>query len=228
MESLAIAAIRDRIEVFEWLFQRKQYSIISQPNALNRPFHLACIRSKVRMVKLLIEGGAEVNSLDLDVDWGTKEVALCYLCATTRVDLLKLLLDNGAHVNNSSSYVSAFTRALQYQSNEAAKLFLERNAVIREYDLSIAVRRVDAELVNMMIKKGAFVDGEPGKLSPIYQAVSHAKEETTKVLINNGAEVWIKTINNNSILVYSNFFSRCQFPAKTILFEHFHHPQKMK
>lgn len=108
-----------------------------------------------------------------------------------QLETVKLLLSAGANPTIArQSTASPFTRALEHRNTEIAKVLLEGGAKIHEHDLSIAVG-VDIELVEMMIKKGASLDGGEELLSPIFLAVSNANLEATQLLINYGAKVRI-------------------------------------
>lgn len=83
--------------MFEWLFQQDNLSITSQPLYINSFFHLACQKGLVKVVKILIESGADVNSCYL---WEmTGPTALHELSSTSHVEIVKLLLENGADAN---------------------------------------------------------------------------------------------------------------------------------
>lgn len=63
MKCFERAIIGGKADVFEWLFQQDNHSIRFHPNNVNNLFHLACNNGQVEVAKMMIESGADVNSL---------------------------------------------------------------------------------------------------------------------------------------------------------------------
>lgn len=114
---------------------------------------------------------ADVNSID------GLHSAICKI-NTHEYDMVKLLLNYGADVNCFGYLTSPFTRAVTYGNMETAKMLLERGAKLNERDLvNVCYYYGEPELVNVMINKGAPVEGIKDDNSPLEYAVSCARQK---------------------------------------------------
>lgn len=120
--------------------------------------HLAVSGENIDVVKLLIDGGGNLNSFD---EFGIP--LLCKIAGTNRCDIAELLIDKGAVVNQTDQILGWTPCHVATWFNEAEMLtfLLSRGASINEFDfqfkvpLAIAVVRNNTEAVSVLLQNGA-------------------------------------------------------------------------
>ncbi|MCR4623431.1 MAG: ankyrin repeat domain-containing protein, partial [Alphaproteobacteria bacterium] len=197
-EALFIAIKLGRIEMAtrlaKYLVQHNRY------NQLNRSYDgkvtslaLAISKGYLDIVKLLIEGVADVNS-----DKGDDDTPLImYASKHGQIDIAKLLIEKGADVNatNSCGY-TALMEACSRGHFDIAKLLIENGADVNAKDMgsftalmyALGKERDCIELMKLLIENGADTEVE-NKLTRtvLLQASIECKSDIVKFFIKNGS-----------------------------------------
>lgn len=144
------------VQLFTLFFKipEKKYSRTLHTDLL----HLAVSGENIDVVKLLIDGGGNLNSFD---EFGIP--LLCKIAGTNRCDIAELLIDKGAVVNQTDQILGWTPCHVATWFNEAEMLtfLLSRGASINEFDfqfkvpLAIAVVRNNTEAVSVLLQNGA-------------------------------------------------------------------------
>ncbi len=121
-------------------------------------------RGNPKMVKLLIDAGANVNKRD-------ESGGSLVMAATMKPEIMKLLIDAHADVTVPNNYkVDALAEAAEQGQNEVVKMLLAAGAKVNHRDptggtaLSIAVYRGYKEVVQTLIDAGADVQRDKKQL----------------------------------------------------------------
>lgn len=145
----------------------------------------------VKIAKLLIENGANVNS---DDGRGYQAIHSPY-----NAEIAKLLIENGANVNAGTD--NGFTPLFYINNVEIAKILIENGANVRQKnpfgDTPLHFVE-DTEVIRLLIDKGADInakddDGD----TPLHYSSSAQK---TKLLIESGAQIDTKNSRGNTPL----------------------------
>jgi ankyrin repeat protein len=150
-------------------------------------------------VRLLIERGADVNAKA--VSGATALIAAAGLNGNS--ESVRLLVDAGADVNHSAAGATPLGLAVTTDDTEKIATLIARGAdpngrfvhagLGAFYPLQIAVGAGNADIVRLLIAKGARIDGHMnvwrGALPPLATAVEGGQIEMVKLLISLGADV---------------------------------------
>ena len=187
----------------------------------NTALHLATQNNDLELTKFLIQKGADVNAKD-----SSKNPPLHYAAMKDNIAFMQLLIENGADVNISLEelrhiqYIDGPTRfrvAIKTQSlllwvmkmkggDQLAKLIIEKGADVKttkdkdgETPLHCAVAFNSSELVELLLKKGAYINAKNHKgKTPLSYAIFNKNTELIKLLLENGAEAHVKDIYGNT------------------------------
>jgi ankyrin repeat protein len=154
--------------------------------------YLAAEFGHQRMVKLLLDKGADVN-----VKGGAYGNALQAASEGGHEAVVKLLLENGADVNaQGGEYGNALKAASEGGHEAVVKLLLENGADVNaqggEYGnaLQAASEGGHEAVVKLLLDKGADVNAQGGEYGNALQAASEGGHEAVvKLLLENGADV---------------------------------------
>lgn len=181
------------------------------------PLVLACADKKNDCVKLLIDGGAQ---LDYKVP-GTGTTAFLMAASQSSMDICSLLKEAGADVNVVDSFGKNALLTAIFKSDQFMKKkekIEHRELCFFLSDIGIDINYVapsgmtalwaasmnrDAELVKHLLQKGAKADvwheiGLEGKMSALHIWMNSGDPEIVKLLIDNGAKLSEIDSNGNT------------------------------
>ena len=153
------------------------------------PLIIAVGNSYLETAKILIENGADVNSVDFE-GWS----ALSYAVNNGDIEIAKLLLTNKAKIKDE--LLLAIKSPIVESRIDMMKLLIDNGANINYTDeneftpLNIAIETGDMELTKFLITNGANVNSlmQDG-VSLIVYAISQNNMDLLQILIENGANV---------------------------------------
>lgn len=172
--------------------------------------HYAAAYGWIDCLKLLHIAGADLNTLNA---WKTSPLSITmqkghlkcaqYLLSDKSVDVNFLDIDGRTMLHHQLMKKSAYT----YQ---IVKLLIEKNAKVSQPDLygttalhllSKSPKQSDKEIAELLVHKGADVNAvDSENYTPLMHAISFANIPMIKFLIEKGANLFEKTINNENIL----------------------------
>ena len=98
-----------------------------------RPLHIACMHKRLKIAKLLIDAGADVNALT-----EVGDTPLHFAVRRHDLNMVCLLLDHGADPNGRRSELDAW---IQWTSV-----------------MELAIREADLDIIRLLVERGATVD----------------------------------------------------------------------
>ena len=161
----------------------------------NSPIYYAVKRNAIDMVKLLLENGAVVEDNEED------KTLLTWAIDEGHIEIAKVLITNGVNVNTKDLKGNCpIHYAAKRNSIDVVKLLIENGASIHDksdegvtpFDLAINKGK-DIEFIEFLIAKGAHVNAIRNGYAPIHRAVEQSNVALTKSLIDNYADISIKT-----------------------------------
>jgi ankyrin repeat protein len=177
----------------------------------------AAQRDSYRIVKFLMENGADPNARDEAGEFltGGKNATALMLAARSRDPrTVQLLLDHGADVNAAASTgATALTEAISARHVEAVRMLLERGArvnyafgQIRQTPLIWASFQECPEIVEMLLDAGADVHAKDalGSTALVWAAMSERDDTATvAALLRAGALAEVKTAMGETPLTWA-------------------------
>jgi ankyrin repeat protein len=140
-----------------------------------------------RLVKLLLEHGADVNARGYD---GQNALALAAASHQEHTRILRLLLDNGAYDMRSTSIPSALEEASRHGHSGAVELLLERSADVYRQDtrfvdeaLRLACRTEQKQVIKLLLSKGADMYTTSCVWKVFRESVRQNRQEAAKTLL---------------------------------------------
>jgi ankyrin repeat protein len=172
------------------------------PTALGSAMEAKELEKRLRVVRRLLQAGAELNSREDESGSTPLMEALRY----GRVELVRVLLDAGADIHRQKDNgVTPLMMASQTGDIEAVQLLLEAGADINRKDesgwtaLSNAAIRANPEVVDALIKAGAAIQGPGGQVA-LRLAANGGHIEIVHRLLAGGVEVNAQDENGWSVL----------------------------
>jgi hypothetical protein len=104
-------------------FNHPNYNILAKDKQGNTPLHEAAIYRYTKMVKSLLEKGADMNTKN---EFGC--TPMCLAVSNGNTDTVRLLLEKGADVNANNNGHTLLEWALIYNNEEIAELLLAHGA----------------------------------------------------------------------------------------------------
>ena len=170
------------------------------------PLHIACYNDNLEMIKILLEGGANINEVD-----NKGNTPLSFLVKYGKDKLIKFLKENGADINKkNNSKNTAIEISIQYGNLECIKVFLELGYEINKVIqgemslLGIATINNKKDIIKYLIEKGADINLRDGLgFTPIIYSILSDKVDLLEYYLEGGADINILTNDNHSILYYT-------------------------
>lgn len=188
-DALAIAASLGNLEMVDLLLESKQ--LANRTSDGSTALRIAAEKNHVDVVRRLLACGIPPNIAGPD---GT---ALVEAARNGHEDVILALLAGGADIDSDEGYgLTPLHTAVKFKQTAAVRILLDHNADVNKVGdkgsaLGHAVELGEEEIVNMLLSKGALVDGNEGPkhLIPLQAAVFKGYERLVKVLIDAGADV---------------------------------------
>lgn len=187
---LKIAAVRSSFDIVKFIIE-KGVSVCASDN-----FAIKYGAKNPRMVKLLLENGADPRESD--------SLAICHASFTVGswdsenngVPVMKLLVENGVNIHTRNDW--AFRYCAKRNDFFLMKFLIEQGANIRadeNYALRHASTTNNFRIVKLLLENGA----DPNCLSvdDLYQIVQNMDYQTIKLLSDNGVD--FSSINHYEI-----------------------------
>lgn len=182
--------------------------------------HLASVHGRVKVVKLLLERGAEVNAKQ------KSELTALHLASLKgHTEVVKLLLEHGAEINaKQQSGITPLHYSIGEGYTEVATLLLEHGADVNAKQkngitpLHIASLKGHIKALKFLLEKGAEVNArEEQGLTALHAAASKGDAEAISLLIEKRADVNAKDEKGSTPLHLAAFNGHIQ-ALKLLLF----------
>ena len=152
---------------------------------------VAALGGNARIVKLLLENGAQVNAIS---DSAGDTALMGAVAKPGQLEVAKVLLDNGADVNAVSAYgITVLTMAAMGENAKIVKLLLDRGARVNfknNEGITALMMANNAEIAKLLLDKGAEVNAkEKGGATALMGAAGDGRLEVAKLLLEKGANV---------------------------------------
>ena len=158
------------------------------------PLHYAVLAGDKRMVRLLLEAGAEVDAVPHGYESDSSHTPLMLTPPGCR-DIAQMLIDHGANVRHSSSYLSSGSKALREVAvaNGAAGTPLLTALYLKQWDKAVEIARDDPSVIHDRMP-GAYTD------TPLHMAAKAGCIELIEILLGHGMDVDTPSSGGDSAL----------------------------
>lgn len=160
------------------------------------------IEDNYRIVKLLIEHGANVNARDPDDRYtpkvsmpGVTPLGQCIFLLPNDLRLARLLIESGADVNMSTAGSTPLCEAMLWEGDDVAELLVQAGADVNaecrgeQTALHIAAWHGWEDGVRLLLANGADINARCGKgLTPLGEAIVQNHQDIVDLLRSYGAE----------------------------------------
>ena len=189
---LSLAACRGHRAVVELLIETKNVKVDSVARYNRTALHWASLKGHIKVVKLLLKKGADVN-----VVAESRQTPLHEASGNGHVEIVELLLKKGTDINVANNYrQTPLHLASENRHVEVVKLLLEKWADVnmaddyRQTPLHLASENGHVEVVKLLLEKGADVNAAAeGGQTPLYEASKYGQVGVVKLLLKNWADV---------------------------------------
>ncbi|KAL3670782.1 hypothetical protein V7S43_003968 [Phytophthora oleae] len=196
-----MASLYGYLDVGRTLLEHGAALEFSDPSG-NTPLMMAAAYKQVKMIKLLLEAGADVNAQACN-----RETALRF-ATTANAECVRLLLDGGADIDMAgSNNCSPLQRAVTSGLVDVVTLLLSRGANCNSVDddgdtvLHEAVLHGHSEIVRLLLEHGASVDVANGMgWTPLILASQRGHTDMATLLIEKDASVDVRTGDDRTAL----------------------------
>ncbi|KAF7708676.1 B-cell lymphoma 3 protein homolog [Silurus meridionalis] len=182
-------------------------------NLRQTPLHLAVITHQPRVVKALLQGGADPGALDRN---GQTALHLC--CEHQQDVCLHIIL---SHLSQLSSFHSACLNSRNFEgltplhltvqdgNKKLAKMLLDSGADINAVDIKSgrsplihAVEKSCMEMINFLLENGCNVNSQSySGNTALHIACGRGEVEAVRVLLKNGADSSLKNYHNDTAVM---------------------------
>lgn len=153
-----------------------------------RPIHYAAKNGHLECLKVLLEYGADIHSVDIE-----DETAITLASLFGHTECVRYLLEQGANANNCAVDGTPLIYAAARGNVECVKLLLERGANVNEIvcygktALRAAVRRDSLQCVKLLVEHGAVVtEADYDGFDEMMWAVLECCEECIQLVLAAG------------------------------------------
>uniref|UniRef100_A0A8C3JHE2 Ankyrin repeat and SOCS box containing 9 n=1 Tax=Calidris pygmaea TaxID=425635 RepID=A0A8C3JHE2_9CHAR len=178
--------------------------LIKQGNDVNlvtadqvSPLHEACLGGHAACASVLLKHGAQVNGVT--VDWHTP---LFSACVSGSVACLNLLLQHGASLHPPCDLASPIHEAAKRGHAQCVE-FLASHGVNIDHNIKhlgtplyVACENQQVNCAKKLLESGANVNSGKGLDSPLHAAARNCSAELVTLLIDFGADIWVKNAEN--------------------------------
>ncbi|XP_058809038.1 putative ankyrin repeat protein RF_0381 [Phymastichus coffea] len=178
--------------------------------------HHAVLSNNVKLIKLLLEYGANINAKNRD---GKSPLYFAVECSNTKI--LNFLLENGARVNDKMNHgFTALHEAIIQRSEDNIELLLSHGAEVNSKDiygktpLHLAARlnyldeKTMDKIVKLLLDKGADVNDHTNSGETAFLcAVINGNERLVRLFLEHGANVNTKNYDGKSPLHFAIQYS---------------------
>lgn len=186
--SVLTLAVNRSEKIAEMLLNNKDINInVQYPYDQSTPLHVAANKGNIKLVKLLLSKGANVNAVDKDGETPLREAA-----KGGNIDTVKYLIEKGADVNAKNKY--GHTALMSARDTKTLKILLDAGANINAATngngyttLSYSARDGEIDLVKFLISAKANVN--KGISTPLILAAQEGHLDIVKLLLDAGANV---------------------------------------
>ncbi len=193
--------------LFSNLTKEEKKEIVNAKKKYSRTtlLHLAAEEGHLKIAKLLIENGADVNAKH-----SLGGTPLHLAASRDHLKIAKLLIENGADVNAKDSLGGTpLHLAASRDHLKIAKLLIENGADVNAKDslketaFYFATKRRHLEIAKLLIENGADVNTKASSGTTLFHwALENDHLEIVKFLIENGADVNVKDAKNGQTVLY--------------------------
>ena len=168
---------------------------------------VAVERGDLKKVKSLIKAGADVNKPGGNLMWGKSPLMMSML--QKRYDIFSFLIEHEADVNAKDEdgnfpliVISKYNLDIKF-----LKKLVDHGADINArnkngeqfvHSVSRSYREQDKELLEYAISKGANINSQGKWGTPLHHAVQSGNVEGVKILVDLGADVYIKNLGGQT------------------------------
>ncbi|XP_057334513.1 putative ankyrin repeat protein RF_0381 [Microplitis mediator] len=197
-----IAADTSNEELLDYLLKKKANLNINNDD-WGTPLHIAVTRENIRIVKKLIDNGADINSPRGSFVWTPLHTAI----ESLNNEAIKLLIDKGADVNAACddeirTGCTPLHLAIETNNEEIVELLVKKNVDVNakiklfSWPIFSASTLGNPKIIETLIRHGADINlPVEDKDSPYYRftslliAVIFKHRQAVKILIENGANI---------------------------------------
>jgi ankyrin repeat protein len=164
---LHVAAISNKDPDITLELLRRGMAIEEKDHEGNTPLLRAAINGKTGVVKVLLEHGAETEVRNLQ----SQSTPLLHAIARSHISAAQCLVENGAHLSAETKLGwQAIHEAVRFAAKPVISMLIDRGQLEIAVDrpssqamhglrpLHIAVREMNAEIIKMLVEKGANIE----------------------------------------------------------------------
>lgn len=190
-ELLFIVAQRNRPDIIKFLLETGADVNSEEKKSRKTPLHAAACKGNTEVCTLLLEKGANINS----IDYGNN-TPLSMALEDNRPETALFLLEKGAHGNTVDlSRWTPLHHAIFRKNQEVALRLINMGVDLNSANdqgwtpLCLALRYEQPDVARLLIEKGAVLKGQNKGLIPLHIAIQNNHQELAMALINRGVDV---------------------------------------
>lgn len=194
---LHLAVVYDQADLVLFLLSNRATVDVKIPDEFSdgfqTPLHFACIRGYDKIIRILLDKGANVNAVTQE-----NVTPLMFACRrTTSTDILSLLIDRGSDVNacNNAGATALYSACCIGSTKSVETLLLcgadpNKAKIDKTTPLFEAVERGFIDIVRLLLKYGSNVNAERWDWqTPLMLAITARHCHVIHELLEHGAEI---------------------------------------